>query len=65
MSAREPRLSAVLDQMKPGNLIRAKDIAAALKVSERSVYRYITALRTDGHRIVGDPGVGYMLRTRP
>jgi len=42
--------------------VKAGDVAAALGVSVRTVYRHVDRLRAAGHRIEGQAGVGFMLR---
>lgn len=47
------------------SLATAAALAARLGVSERTIYREIGRLRADGVRILGEPGVGYMIKRTP
>ena len=42
--------------------MRARDLAEALEVSERTIYRDIRDLMASGVPIEGEAGVGYVLR---
>ncbi|MEO1092458.1 MAG: YafY family protein [Pseudomonadota bacterium] len=42
--------------------VRARDLAAALEVSERTIYRDVRDLTASGVPIAGEAGVGYVLR---
>ena len=42
--------------------IRARDIASALEVSVRTVYRDIASLQAMQTPILGEPGIGYVMR---
>lgn len=59
---RAARRAALLDAMPAGQLVRARDIAAELGITERSVYRHIAALKADGVPIRGQAGIGHMRR---
>jgi predicted DNA-binding transcriptional regulator YafY len=48
--------------MRDGRLHLARDIAGALEVSERTVYRDIATLVASGVPVEGERGVGYLLR---
>jgi predicted DNA-binding transcriptional regulator YafY len=52
---------AILSRLAAGT-VKAGDVAAALGVSIRTVYRHVDRLRAAGHRIEGQAGVGFMLR---
>lgn len=52
------RIAGILEN----GLTTASKIAAEIGVSERSVYRYISAMRREGVNIGGAAGLGYMLR---
>lgn len=60
MTPRE-RWPALLLQLRPDEWNRAIDIAQALGVSERTVYRDVQALMDTGVPIEGVPGKGYRL----
>jgi predicted DNA-binding transcriptional regulator YafY len=55
------RLGIVRNMLLPGKVVRAKDLADAVGVSPRSVYRYIDALRDLGMNIIGEAGVGFQM----
>jgi predicted DNA-binding transcriptional regulator YafY len=57
------RKSKIVASLRRG-LVKAETIAAKLKVSTRTIYRDIERLRDEGEPIVGEAGVGYMLRRR-
>jgi predicted DNA-binding transcriptional regulator YafY len=60
---RAERLLELLQQLRAHRLpVSGAKLAAALSVSLRTVYRDIAALQTQGARIDGEPGVGYVLR---
>lgn len=59
---RADRLFDIIQLMRRNRLIRAREIAAELEVSERTVYRDIAALIASGVPIEGEAGVGYVLR---
>src|SRR5262245_9697941 len=48
--------------MRRHGLVRARDLSAALEVSERTIYRDIQDLVASGVPIEGEAGVGYVLR---
>src|SRR5882672_3345598 len=48
--------------MRRKELVRARDLADALEVSERTIYRDIQDLITSGVPIEGEAGVGYILK---
>jgi predicted DNA-binding transcriptional regulator YafY len=62
MINRSERLPVIKERIADGRLFIAADLAAALAVSLRTVYRDIAALRSTGVKIMGEPGIGYMLR---
>jgi predicted DNA-binding transcriptional regulator YafY len=45
-----------------GQVVTAAAIADQLGLCERTVYRHIVALKAEGFPIVGEAGVGYVLR---
>jgi predicted DNA-binding transcriptional regulator YafY len=57
------RRERMLRLMRTG-LITAGELAEALKVTPRTIYREVTSLRRDGYPIAGEAGVGYLLRNR-
>jgi predicted DNA-binding transcriptional regulator YafY len=59
---RAQRLSEIVEIVRDGRLHLARDIAEALEVSERSIYRDIATLIASGVPIEGERGVGYLLR---
>lgn len=59
---RADRLIELVGRLRAGALTRAEDLAAALEVSIRTVYRDIAALQAQGLPIEGQAGVGYLLR---
>lgn len=59
---RAERLFEIIQLMRRSGLIRARELAEALEVSERTVYRDIQAMIAQGVPIEGEAGVGYVLR---
>ncbi|WP_322891474.1 MULTISPECIES: YafY family protein [unclassified Yoonia] len=59
---RSTRLADIVEIIRDGRLHLARDIAAALNVSVRTVYRDIDTLVASGVPIEGERGVGYLLR---
>jgi predicted DNA-binding transcriptional regulator YafY len=59
---RADRLFAILQMLRGGRLRRADDIAEALEVSVRTIYRDIADLQGHGVPVDGERGVGYLLR---
>jgi len=63
MTTRATRLLRLLDELRQRRgPVRGAQLAQALGVSLRTVYRDIDALRGQGAQIDGDAGVGYRLR---
>ncbi|MEL7090908.1 MAG: YafY family protein [Pseudomonadota bacterium] len=59
--ARTDRLFALTRLLRDGALHRAADLARALDVSERTIYRDMDTLQTSGVPVVGTPGEGYRI----
>jgi predicted DNA-binding transcriptional regulator YafY len=59
---RADRLFEIIQFMRRKELVRARDLAEALEVSERTIYRDIQDLITSGVPIEGEAGVGYVLK---
>lgn len=59
---RSERLAEIVEIVRDGRLHRACDIAEALGVSERTIYRDVGALIASGVAIEGERGLGYILR---
>lgn len=59
---RADRLFDIIQLLRRNELVRARDLAEALEVSERTIYRDIAALIASGVPIEGEAGLGYVLR---
>lgn len=59
---RSDRLSEIIEIIRDGRLHLARDIAQALGVSVRTVYRDMDTLVASGVPLEGERGVGYLLR---
>ncbi|MEO1492776.1 MAG: YafY family protein [Pseudomonadota bacterium] len=59
---RADRLFDIVQILRRGRTVRARDIAEELEVSERTVYRDIASLIGSGIPVEGEAGVGYILR---
>jgi predicted DNA-binding transcriptional regulator YafY len=59
---RADRLFEIIQSMRRRGLVRARDLSAALEVSERTIYRDIQDLVASGVPIEGEAGVGYVLK---
>jgi predicted DNA-binding transcriptional regulator YafY len=59
---RADRLFEIIQHMRRRPTIRARDLAEALEVSERTIYRDVHDLIASGVPIEGEAGVGYVLR---
>lgn len=59
---RADRLAEIVEIVRDGRLHTARDIAKALDVSERTVYRDMDTLVASGVPIEGERGVGYLMR---
>ena len=58
---RAERLYRLVDELRSRRVTRADELAAALEVSPRTVYRDIAHLQASGLPIEGAAGVGYLL----
>jgi predicted DNA-binding transcriptional regulator YafY len=58
---RADRLFEIIQSMRRQSLVRARDLSAALEVSERTIYRDIQDLIGSGVPVRGEAGVGYQL----
>lgn len=60
---RTDRLYDLIQILRDGRLHRAVDLAQALNVSPRTIWRDMTTLAASGMPIEGERGVGYILRS--
>tara|TARA_R110002074_G_scaffold2285_17_gene13638 strand:- start:228 stop:893 length:666 start_codon:yes stop_codon:yes gene_type:complete len=58
---RQDRLFKIIQVLRDGKLHRAQDIAAALNVSVRTIYRDMDTLVASGIPVTGERGVGYRI----
>jgi predicted DNA-binding transcriptional regulator YafY len=58
---RAERLYRLVDELRSRRVTRADELAAALEISPRTVYRDIAHLQASGLPIQGEAGVGYLL----
>ena len=58
---RAERLYRLIDELRSRRVTRADELAIALEVSPRTVYRDIAHLQASGLPIQGEAGVGYLL----
>ncbi|ESY79659.1 hypothetical protein X739_00850 [Mesorhizobium sp. LNHC220B00] len=61
---REAKTFEVLTALGDHEVTTAQKLAARVKVSERTIYRYIRDLRSAGAPILSEAGLGYQLRKR-
>lgn len=61
---RTDRLFDIIQILRDGNLHRAQDIATALEVSVRTIYRDMDTLTASGIPVQGERGVGYMITSQ-
>ncbi len=59
---RADRLFQIVQHLRGGRLVTAAMLAERLEVSERTIYRDIADLQTNGVPIDGEAGVGYLMR---
>jgi predicted DNA-binding transcriptional regulator YafY len=59
---RAERLFRIIEKLRPGRLMTARDLATSLEVSERTIYRDIAHLVGSGVPVEGEAGVGYLMR---
>ena len=59
--ARKDRLFSLIQIIRDGNLYRARDLAALVGVSLRTLYRDMDTLAASGVPIRGERGVGYQI----
>ena len=59
---RADRLFEIIQFMRRQELVRARELAETLEVSERTIYRDIQDLITSGVPIEGEAGLGYVLK---
>ena len=60
---RSDRLFDLVQMLRDGRLHRAQDLAGAMGVSVRTIWRDMAMLAASGLAIEGERGVGYVLRT--
>ena len=58
---RTDRLFEIIQTLRDGRLHRAQDLARALGVSQRTIYRDMETLQASGIPVEGERGVGYLL----
>src|SRR3546814_4927030 len=59
---RADRLFQIIQELRRRKLVTARQLAEALEVSERTIYRDIKDLAGSGVPIEGEAGVGYVLQ---
>jgi predicted DNA-binding transcriptional regulator YafY len=59
---RADRLFQIVQHLRGGRLVTARQLAERLEVSERTIYRDIADLQGTGVPIEGEAGVGYVLQ---
>jgi predicted DNA-binding transcriptional regulator YafY len=60
---RADRLFEIIQHLRRKKLVRARDLAERLEVSERTIYRDVQDLMSTGVPIEGEAGVGYVMRS--
>lgn len=59
---RDERLQQIIAILRDGKMHRARDLAARLDVSERTIWRDMAEISSYGVPVEGERGVGYILR---
>ncbi len=59
---RADRLFQIVQYLRGGRLVRARQLSEWLEVSERTIYRDVVDLQASGVPIEGAAGVGYIMR---
>ena len=59
---RADRLFQIVQFLRGGRLVTARDLAQRLEVSERTIYRDVAELIGTGVPITGEAGIGYVMR---
>ncbi|MBC7145820.1 MAG: HTH domain-containing protein [Thioclava marina] len=59
---RDERLQQIIAILRDGKMHRARDLAARLGVSERTIWRDMAEISAYGVPVEGERGVGYILR---
>ncbi len=59
---RADRLFRIVQHLRGGRLVTARQLSDRLEVSERTIYRDIADLQGSGVPVEGEAGVGYLLR---
>ncbi|MCK0142188.1 YafY family protein [Aliiroseovarius sp. F20344] len=59
---RADRLFQIVQHLRGGRLVTARNLAETLEVSERTIYRDVADLIGSGVPIEGEAGVGYVMR---
>jgi predicted DNA-binding transcriptional regulator YafY len=60
---RADRLFQIVQHLRGGRLVTARQLSERLEVSERTVYRDVADLMASGVPIDGEAGVGYLMRS--
>jgi len=60
---RDQRLYSIISVMRDGKLHTAAELAAALGVSQRTIWRDMAEMAATGLPVEGERGMGYILRT--
>ncbi len=60
---RADRLFQIVQYLRGGRLVTARQLAERLEVSERTIYRDVADLIGSGVPVEGEAGVGYIMRT--
>ncbi|WP_316013790.1 YafY family protein [Roseobacter sp. HKCCA0434] len=59
---RADRLFRIVQHLRAGRLVTARDLAERMEVSERTIYRDIADLMGSGVPVEGEAGLGYLMR---